>query len=350
MGENTQHSLIQGFRRSSPPSWIDRLNNWINRLPIPLWLFYLLSLFAIVLLISVVFWFDGSLPLGSISTESSFSIFIVYSLWLYNHLTVIGSRALQEFLPLLTVDDRQIAKIDYELATLPRWIGRLVILLGIGLSALELLGEPDPYGGVIPQTAVPFIFDIVISSFMSSIFLGLIIRSVRQLRMVGKLHAQATNIDLLKLEPAHAFSALSAQTGIGIIMVLVFAFLIAPASFESNMSIILNVVIIFIALGVFVLPIIGIRDDLETEKRRTLEVVNDILKSTMGNLHERLEEGDYQDVPAMEKGINALIQERELFMRISTWPWDLKTFRSFASTLLVPIFLLVVSRVVERFF
>lgn len=350
MAEVTSQYSAQGFVPPYHPSWIDRLTSWIQDLRMPAWLFYLLSFLGIVFLINVVFWVDGSMPVGSISTQSSFSIFIVYSIWLYNHLTIIGSRALQEFLPLLTVDDHQIAKIEYELATLPRWIGRLMILLGIGLSASELFGESDPYGGVIPRTVVPFIFDVVISSFMSSVYFGLIIRSVRQLRMVRRLHAQAGNIDLLNLDPAHAFSALSSQTGIGIVMVLVFAFLIDPASFDSSMSIILNAGIILSALGVFVLPIIGIRDDLETEKRRTLEGINNLLKTTMSNLHERLEAGNYHDVPAMEKGISALIQERELVTRISTWPWDLRTFRSFASTLLLPIFLIIVSRLIERSF
>ena len=343
----SQHSA-QEFTLPYHPSWIDRLNKWINSLPVPLWLFYVLSLLALFILISAVFWIDGSLPLGSISPDSSFSVFIVYSLFLYNYLTVIGSRALKEFLPLLAVDDHRIAQIEYELANLPRWAGRFVILLGVGSILLELIGESDPYGSVIPQTVLPYIFDVVFSSFMSAIFFGLIIRSIRQLRMVRKLHAQATNIDLLNLDPAHAFSMLSSQTGIGIVMVLVFAFIIDPTSNDTNTSAILNVVIMIIALGVFIFPIIGIKDDIEKEKKRVLAGINEILKTTMSNLHDRISEGNYRDVPAMEKGIHALIQERQLIEKISTWPWELRTFRSFASTLLLPIILIIISRLVEK--
>ena len=48
--------------------------------------------------------------------------------------------------------------------------------------------------------------------------------------------------------------------------------------------------------------------------------------------------------------ITTLIRERELYARISTWPWDAGTIRGFASTLLLPIFLLLVAQLIERFF
>lgn len=351
MGEKSEQSLIQSFSRSSQPSWIDQLVRWINTLSGPVWLYYVFGFLACVLLINAVFWIDGSMPVGSIHpVNSGFAIFIIYCIWLYNYLTKIGSQALKKFLPLLPMSEHDLAKVEYELEVLPRWIGRLMIPLGIGFAVINILSESAPYEDIVPRTALPYIGDVVISGFLISTLFSLIIRSIRQLRMVRRLHAQAANIDLLKLEPAHAFSSLSARTGIGIAMILVIAFLIDPSSFDTKMSIISTAVILILAIGIFVLPIIGIRDDLEEEKSRVLDGINDILNTSLTSLHDRLEKGDYQDVPAMEKGINALIQERELYSRISTWPWDFRTLRSFASTLLVPIFLLVISRLVERFF
>jgi len=351
MGEKSEQSLVQEFSHTSQPSWIDHLIKWINNLSGPVWLYYIIGFLACVLLINAVFWIDGSMPLGSIHpVNSSFAIFIVCWIWLYSYLTKIGSQALKKFLPLLTMNEHDIAHIEHELAILPRWIGGLMILLGIGFASIDILSEPAPYEDIVPRTALPYVGDIALSGFMISILFSLIIRSIRQLRMVRWLHAQAANIDLLKLEPAHAFSSLSARTGIGIVMILVIAFLVDPSSFDTKMSIISTAVILLLAIGIFVWPIIGIRDDLEEEKARVLDGISDILNNTLTGLHDKLEKGDYQNVPAMEKGITALIQERELFARISTWPWDLRTLRSFASTLLVPVFLLVISRLVDRFF
>lgn len=351
MTDSTEQSVVQDFTPPFPPSWIDRFIDWIGKFPGPEWFFYIATLLALGFVINAAFWMDGSLPFGSIHLLiTSFAVFIVYAIWLYKHLTFVGSQALKKYLPLLKVDNGEVAQIEYRLAKLPRWIGRLIFLLGSIYAVVDLLGEAAPYGDIVPRTALPYIGDVVVSSFMISTLFSLIFRSIRQLQMVRELHAQAANINLLKLEPAHAFSSLSSHTAIGLTLILVFAFLLDPASFDTGMSILSTAVILIVAVAIFILPVIGIRDNLEEEKSRTLNNINDLLQATIEDFHNKVENEDYRNVPAMKEAINTLIQERDLFTRISTWPWNLRTLRSFASTMLLPIFLLVVSRLVEKVF
>jgi hypothetical protein len=350
MTKQPEKSATQSTNVPYPPSWIDRLIVWIDRLPGPGWVFYLLSVLGLAVLINAAFWIDGSIPAGEFNPESTgFSIFILYWVGLYQYLTGVGSRSLKTFSPLMGSDDPEIKGLDYQLATLPRWLGRLSILLGFGFSTAMVLGDPAPYGDIVPRTAIPYVVDIAISGFMISAFICLVIRSVRQLRLVGRLHERATNINLLKLDPAHAFSVLTSRTGMGIIFLIVASLPLDDTPLSSSLDIFLTLVALLLAIAVFVLPIIGIRYQLEEEKKHFLNEINDLLLATTNRLHNHIRGDDYRDIDGTKDAIEALIRERELIGKISTWPWDLNTLRSFTSALLLPVILWLVTRLLERF-
>lgn len=351
MDEDLGNKVIQGAKAPFPPSWIDRLIVQINRLPGPMWLFYALCVLVIAFLINVFIWLAGIEEVGSIDpANSSFAFFVFYWIALYQYLTGIGSRSLKTFRPLLDADDSEFDRIDYELGTLPRRHGLWAIPIGLGFAALEILGETAPYGDFGPQTIPLYAFDIALTSFVVSTFYCLIIRSIRQLRIVWKLNAQATNINLLKLDPAHAFSALTARTGIGVIVVLIYGYIVDPPDFTSFLDISVDVGVALVAIAIFVLPVMGIRDRLVKEKQRALDENSDMLQVAIDSLHSKVEERDFAEFAGSESAINALIRERELLEKIPTWPWDPRTIRGFGSALLLPIFIWVVTRLLERFF
>lgn len=348
MTEHIEVSAIQSTEVPYPPSWIDRLIDRIDALPGPSRLFYAVAVLVAALLINAIFWIDGSQPLGSFDPfNTSFAFFVIYWLALYQYLSRVGSRSLRTFRPLLSVDDSELAQIDYKLATLPRRLGRLAIPLGFGLTVLTISSDPAYYGDVVPQTYLPYIGDIVLSGFMSATFFGLVIRSIRQLRMVSKLHARVTNIDLLELSPAHAFSNLTARTGVGLILILPLGYIFDPVGPDS-LDIISYVGIALLSIALFVMPVIGIRDQIEDEKDRILGETSDLLRIAGNHLHNKIRSNDYEDMSGANAALGALIRERDLLEKVSTWPWDPRTIRGFASALLLPILLWLVTRLLER--
>jgi hypothetical protein len=249
----------------------------------------------------------------------------------------------------LDESETELARIKNQLTTLPQKQGWLAIPLGFGLAALTIFTEPEPYGEVVPNTFLPYVGDLLFTGFMMATLYGLIVRSIRQIRMVARLHRRASNINLLKLGPAHAFSTLTARTGIGVIFVLVFGTLVDETPADSVVDLFWYLVTSLISIALFVLPILGMRDRLEEEKERVLNEIGDLLQHASSHLHDKISQGNYQTLGEQEIAIKALTHERELLERASTWPWNTRTIRGFASALLLPIVIWIVTRILERF-
>jgi hypothetical protein len=331
-----------------PPSWVDRLVEWIDGLRGPYWLFYVLATIIMALIINAGLWFGGGLPVGEVDIVNSFfAIFVFYYLGLYHYLTHVASRALKVYRPLLDVDDAAVQRLDHELTTLPRWIGRLVVPVGFVLGILSVLGDPT-YGGDVQPTLLLYSGDILMMGFLLATFFAVIIRTIRQLAMVNRLHKRATNINLLRLAPVHAFSALTARTGVGIIIASVGAYALELVSSGYISDVISYVLLSLLALAAFVLPVIGIKNRIDEEKERTLGEVTDLLQVTNERLHVMVRNSEDKGLKRMENATAALIRERELLKKVPTWPWDPATIRGFASALLLPIFIWIVTRLLER--
>ncbi len=331
-----------------PPSWVDRLVIWIDNLRGPYWLFYVLAMIIMAFIINALLWLGGGLPLGEVNLiNSSYAVFVFYYLGLYHYLTHVASRALRVYRPLLDVDDAAIQRLDHELTRLPRWIGRVAVPIGFVMAALSVIGDPT-YGEDVQPTLLLYTGDILITGFLIATFLAVIIRTIRQLVMVNKLHKQATNLNLLKLAPAHAFSALTARTGIGIIFAGVGASIMEILTVGYLSDVLVYVLLSLLALATFILPVIGIKNRIEEEKERALWEVTDLLQITTGRLHGMVRNSEDKGLKRVEKATAALFRERELLKKVSTWPWDPATIRGFTSALLLPIFLWVVTRLLER--
>ena len=349
MATDVKQSTVTNVESQYSPSWIDRLVEWIDGLPGPAWLFYLVCTLALALIVPPILWADGSVPVGVYDTILGiFPPFVFYFLALYHYLTRAGSYSLRAFQPLLDLDETEIARIDYRLTRLPRWAGWLsFILAAITLPQFFISGQA--FGDRTPNTFLPYIVAGAAAVFFGSAVMALIIRSFRQLQMVHSLHAQATRINLFDLEPAHAFSGLTAKTGMGIILLLILGMVRDFASFQ-NYSIAEYILLTIAAVVVFIVPVLGIRDRLIEEKKRELRRTSELLQATIDRFENKVRANDYTDLNGLETAIGTLTRKRELIAKISTWPWDPGTVRGFASTLLLPIVLWLITHFLGRFF
>jgi hypothetical protein len=331
-------------------SWVDRLIEGIDRLPGPQWLFYVGCTVLLALLISAILWIDGSVPFGSYgSVQGIFPPFVFYFLALYHYLTRAGSRSLKTFRPLLEADESTLAQAEQRLTRLPRWAGWLSIGLAV-VSLPQLFLSGQAFGNNTPNTFLPYIITGAAGAFFGATMLALIIRSIRQLQVVHRLISQANHINLLDLEPAHAFSGLTARSGMGIFLLVILAIL-RDYSWLNNSFFIFGYLLMCVpAVIVFVIPVLGMRERLAGEKQLQLRQANELLQAAMGKLESKLRSEDYNSLDQLQAGIDTIVGKRDRLVKISTWPWDPGTLRGFASTLLLPILIWFITQLLGRFF
>lgn len=348
--ENISQIAIPNVPVRQDVSWIDRLVIWIDQRTWPAWLFYAALWLVGELLLNVVFWVDGSVPVGEHLTLPSVSPVLYFlGLALYHYLTKAGSKALRDFRPLLEADDDEIARIDKVLNYLPPWTNWFVLLLAITGSILYVFGSPNTYGDIVPNSILPTIVIYIISVATVIPFFSQMIRIVRQVRTLQDLHERASNINLLHLEPAHAFARLTAKTGGGLILLQLLGTIYNP-ELAAGVNLPGTVTIVFFAGLIFMAPLIGLRNRLIKEKVQRLDEISGLLQLTFEQVHDKVRNHTDIDIAEANSTMSALIEERALIEKVSTWPWDTGTIRGFASTLLLPIVLWAITRVLEKYF
>jgi len=329
-----------------PASWVDDLTHAIDRLPVPAWACYLQFLAAVALLVNGVNWIAGQYPPGTFRpAESGYAVYGVYMLALVHYLNSVAGSKIESFRPALDLNPAEYERLRYELTTLPARQGALAGLAGVAIVALQY--ATDPPGGVDTLHPVVLVGRFVVEGSTIGLLAVLIYHTIHQLRLVSRVHALASRIDLFEPAPLYAFSNLTARTGIGLVLLVAYGFLIDPTINVG--AVVLTGLILVVAAAAFVLPLRGMHQRLVVEKEGLQLQADRRFKATLADLHRSVDERDLSVADGLNKTLTSLQLEREALARIPTWPWQAATLRAFLSALLVPIVLWLIIRTLERF-
>jgi hypothetical protein len=192
-----------------------------------------------------------------------------------------------------------------------------------------------------------FIVGLITTITIAS-FLILAYHTFRQLRRVSQIHASAPAISLFQTEPLYAFSQLTARTGIGVLLFASYSNIVDPPSATQPVSILLTGAMLTVAAAAFILPLLGMHNRLVLEKLRLVSEVNHGLESAWQQLRQQVETRNYTDADDLNKTINSLLSLRDAVTRLSTWPWQAETFRTFVSALLLPVLIWIITRILDE--
>ncbi len=298
---------------------------------------------------------DGSLVAGSISlallVETPFTVFPLAA---QHYLNATARRALHEFRPALQIDDAQFADLEYKLTTVSARAGLIAAAIGAVLAIGALQSAPASFGLSPASSAATIAITGLFGFFIIAFFLIFIYHTLRQLSTVASIHTMAKQINLFQLGPIYAFSLLTARTGLAIILIVYyeyffFYYLNVYGTLPSPGETVWWVSLFFVALACFVLPLNGIHRRLVQEKSRLLAEANRRMERILSALHQRVDRGEYGKVSGMQTTLAALNAEREMIDKISTWPWRSETLRGFLSSIVFPIVLYLITRLLSRF-
>ena len=188
-------------------------------------------------------------------------------------------------------------------------------------------------------------------TLLSALVLTLIYHTVRQLRLVGRIHAASERVNLFRPAPLYAFSRLTSQTSIGLVPLLVpFGSSLTAVSTSIDYVNLLSIcgLILGVAVLAFFVPLLGMHGRMAQEKRRLQDEVGLHVEILVGRLHASVDREDLSVADGQNKELASLISERDLVNRLSTWPWQAGTAGAVASAVILPVVLFLVTRFLDR--
>jgi hypothetical protein len=335
--------------RPYAPSWVDHVMGWIERLPGPSWAFYVGLWLTAIVLVTGVRWLDGSLVFPEIDVYHAASTFYgPAALGLLHLLQRVAGSSFQAFRQALDADEQEYARLRFELTTIPA--AGALLATGIGLLAAAVAVSFDP--SLLTEgstTSAAARITIVIVIYWAVVLTPILLyNTVRQLRLVTRIHRMATRIDLFQPQPLYAFSALSASAGVGLLLFNYYSAVTDPTTFTNPVWYAVFGASVIVAAAFFVLPLYGMHRRIAEERGRLVAEANERLRMTIADLHRQVDLHDLAEADMVNKTMSSLALERQILDKMPTWPWQPDAFRGFITALVLPIALWLITRILER--
>jgi hypothetical protein len=338
-----------------PPSWVDRLTIWIESLPGPAWAFYPVLAILYILVAHLLRWIDGSLTFGEIDpARVAEGPLAISFLALIHYLNLTAKRSLADFRPAMEVGEPEYNLLRYELTTLPARVGLLATGVGMLVGILSVFWDPMGWG-ISPNTSIfVSIYVYLTAAIIIASGAVFVVHTVRQLRLVNRIHKSATKISLFNRAPQYAFSALTARAGIGMMMIvyyfifLTYLFNLFGSTGLSAFDIGVFTIILSVAIASFILPLNGMHRRLVKEKSKLISEVDLRFEAMLSKIHDRVDSDSFEKAGDLNSALASLVIEREALFKISTWPWRSGTLRGFLTSVLLPVLLWFITTYLGR--
>jgi hypothetical protein len=323
---------------------VDRTLFFIDRAPGPAAVAYIAIAIVLAVVGHLVVWAAGAAALGTFTIEVVIAPFVfAWSLWLIHTLNRVASESFDEFRPALgdpTSEDRYLLELTSIRDSRAFIAGIATSLFMIGIYFGFVRPLVGLVSGRIEDVVGPF-------WFLAAFALGvLVLHTVNQLRLVGRLSAVARNVDIFNPGPINAFSRLTAASAMGLIALVVVLVLYSPD--QPIVYVVQEIGLLALAVASFVLPLRVMHHRLDVEKKHLSRDSRERLKSMLARVHREVDGDDLAASEKINHALNSLITERDFVDRLRTWPWSTSTIRGFVSALLLPIALIVVGQVVAK--
>jgi hypothetical protein len=330
------------------PGVASRFVAWVDRLPLHgVWVYpgIALVLFAWG---HAVLWLSGRLPVGSFEPQIVEGVFYgPYFLAVFAFVSRVALRSLDAFWPATGWPESEKPAWAYRFFTLPRGVDLIALAIGIPVALgaffsapADVLGAPDRRGdlglALLPTAILGY-----------GMFLLIGFHTIRQLRLVMRIHREATAIDPFDRAPVYAFSRLTVVTGLAYVFAGYFGLAVNGAFQAGNVVSLLTLAgSVAIGMVTFIVPLWGIHERLVAEKETLLRSVEDRIGRLGEEMFRRVDGGQFEGTKVISDSIGGAAILRERIDRLPTWPWPPNLLRGFISALLIPVLVYIASRLI----
>ncbi|MGD2251791.1 MAG: hypothetical protein PVF70_02630 [Anaerolineales bacterium] len=334
------------------PSWIDRVNDWIEKLPLPPWLFYSLVGTALILLQMLFLWLDGGLKTISLLPVIAYNAMALpYAVAFVHLLDSQAIAALHSMIPALALDRGEYEDLEYRLSTMPPWRSFFVGLFLVCLLIITELGGVEPARYAALDTLPRFTVVYQVLDKLSAVAAGVLVyHTIRQLRLVNSIYARHARINLFDLRPIYAFSKLTATTAVGLLIPEYGWMLINPELMRNPLGLGGTLAFTILSVAVFALPLLGAHRLMEHKKQRMLHQLDLGFEAVFARFNKSFGDGDFAAVDRLNGTIASLETQYRRISSIPTWPWRHETARFVMSVIATPLILTIVQFLIGRLF
>ena len=329
-------------------SWIDVFFGAMTALPGPTWAAYTVLLVLSVGLSNSALWLSGLRPWGELDPQQVYWGASTAAIAAAAHyLRNLAGQSFDRFRPALGTGEPDPERVRYELTVIPAVPVAALTLFSFVTTPLYYVVDPAA-SQVIGHTPVGLVARLISEAGATVIFLAVAVQAVRQLRAVTRLHRVADGVDPFRPLPLYAFSRLTSQVGIVLVLWISGGLLANPDALQVDWVAAIwlpwLVVTPIVAVVVFVVPLLGMHGRLDAEKNRLEEAADGRMRDLVRELNEVIDSRASDRVEAVDRMISALRNERELLAKLPTWPWSAGTIRGFGSALFLPMALFLIQR------
>jgi hypothetical protein len=338
-------------KRPARQSWVDVLIAWIERLPGPAWVFYLVVSLLFAATNVGLRWLDGSIPFGVFDPGSiAWGLLTIYGLAFVHFLNGAARRSLEAFRPALGVLEPQYDDLRRRLTSTSPVTAFILLFVGIAFQAIGSSTSPTGWGITSHNSVATNVFSYIQEDILG-IFLGVFFfRAIGQLRLIIRIHRESTNINLYESEPHNAFSRFTFPTSVAVTVPYAIAEIVTGTTAGiSIFEIGLLVSAFLISTALFVLPLNGMHRRLVQEKAHQVTESDLRFEVLARELHEQVDGHQFEQLDAVNKAMMSLTIESEKLKKISTWPWRPDTLRGFLSSIALPIVLWIITTLLSRY-
>jgi hypothetical protein len=229
-------------------------------------------------------------------------------------------------------------------------------LTGFALSVIFLFLIPGAtllgYSTGIDSIVIASLFSTVTGMVTGA----LIYHTIHQLRLVSQIYAEYAIVNLFDLSPLYAFSGLTSQTAVGLLIMMTIWFVTTPEMLFQSVGFVVYIVFSVVTIVTFMWPLLGIHGRLVQEKQRMLRESSQLLEATIAELHGLVAAGESRNIDDqhtraqfLHVTMACLETEQSMLTGIPTWPWQPGTLRGFVTALLLPLVVFVLQYVIQRF-
>lgn len=353
--------MVEQSARPYRPSWIDFVLTRLRRLPFPPLVFFALVFIVLLVILHIPLWLDGSVAAGTFVPAFAVDVlWIPFGLGYIYFLEVAAKRSIAQFRPALPeVEERAYEEIAYRFTTLPAWPTLVLTIIGVAFGVSEGLRIPFPFTGDL--THVFRIIFLLLSSFGYAFLPLFFYTAIRHLVQIHNLFGRVQKVNLFNLQPLYGLAGVAMMVG----GFFVFAALMNVLSIElynrqiyqnvqaadgGEVQLVLSVTVALLALAALILPLYGIHNKIEDEKRRVLAELGEQVDELRNDLQTDIRAKTFENIQGLERGINALFNMRSNVTLIPAWPWKPGALRAFFSTIGLPLFIWLMQRVLSQYF